>query len=110
HYAFHDPVAATCSLKPTAWSLSPMHLPRVIARRLSALFRREKLDAEMSEEIRAHLELQTVENLARGLPPNEARYAARRSFGGVEQIKEHCRDERVRGFVWLEQGAQAGRS
>ena len=54
----------------------------------------------MAEELRGHLELQTQANLAAGMTPDEARYAARRQFGGVEQIKERARD--VRGGGWLE--------
>ncbi len=77
---------------------------RLIARKLRALFRKEKLDAEMAEELRAHLELQTAENIARGMVPDEARDAALRAFGGVEQIKERARDQR--GWVWLEQWLQ----
>jgi predicted permease len=75
-------------------------------RKLRTLFRREKLDAEMAEEMRAHLELQTQQNLSRGMSADDARYAARRSFGAVEQLKEQCRDERRRGWVWLEHLAQ----
>jgi predicted permease len=74
--------------------------------RVRSLFRKEKLDVEMSEEMRAHLELQAAENEKRGLSPHEARYAAQRAFGGVEQIKERCRDERTRGFMWIDQLAQ----
>ncbi|HVS53669.1 MAG TPA: ADOP family duplicated permease [Opitutaceae bacterium] len=77
-----------------------------LLRKFRALFRKEKLDAEMSEEMRVHLELQAAENEKRGIPPEEARYAASRSFGGVEQIKERARDERRRGFIWLEQAVQ----
>ncbi len=73
-------------------------------RKLRALFRKEKLDAEMAEEMRAHLELQTLENEKRGMSSDEARYAARRQFGGVEQIKERARDQR--GWVWVEQLTQ----
>jgi predicted permease len=73
-------------------------------RKLRALFRKEKLDAEMAEEMRVHLELQAAENQQRGMSAGEARYAARRSFGGVEQIKERARDQR--GWVWLEQALQ----
>lgn len=73
-------------------------------RRLRAWFGKEKLDAEMSEEMRAHVELQAAENERRGMAPEEARYAALRSFGGVEQIKERARDQR--GWVWLEQTGQ----
>ena len=59
-----------------------------LLRKFRALFRKETLDAEMAEEMRAHLEMQAAENVKRGMSPIEARYAARRSFGGVEQIKE----------------------
>lgn len=72
--------------------------------RIRALFRKSKLDAEMSAEIRLHLELQTERNLAAGMEPDEARYAALRMFGGVEQVKERCRDQR--GWRWLEQLSQ----
>ena len=65
-----------------------------LLRKLRGFFRKEKLDAEMAEEMRAHLELQTQENLARGMVPDEARFAARRQFGGVEQVKERAREQR----------------
>lgn len=58
-----------------------------------ALFRKQKLDAEMAEEMRRHLEQRTRENFAAGLSPDKARYTARRQFGGVEQIKERVRNE-----------------
>lgn len=64
-------------------------------RRLLFLFRKEKLDAEMSEEMRLHLELQTEQNISRGMASEEARYAAYRSFGGIEQVKELCREQRA---------------
>src|SRR4051812_47712168 len=70
-----------------------------LLRKIRALFRKETLDAEMSEEMRAHLELQAAENERRGLSPEEARHAARRAFGGEEQIKESARD--ARGLGWL---------
>ena len=73
---------------------------RKAASRLRALFQKEKLDAEMSEELRAHLEMQEQANRAAGMSADEAHYAARRQFGGVDQIKERARDER--GWVWLE--------
>jgi hypothetical protein len=57
-------------------------------RKFRSFFRREKLDRDMSDELRAHLELLTREKIARGLSPHDARFAAQRSFGGVEQIKE----------------------
>jgi predicted permease len=65
-----------------------------------SLFRKEELDREMDEEMRAHIELRTQANLEAGLPPEEARHAALRSFGGMEQAKEVCRD--LRGVGWIE--------
>ena len=65
-----------------------------------ALFRKQKLDREMDEEMRAHIEMRTRKNLEAGINPSEARYAALRSFGGMEQIKEICRD--LRGVGWVD--------
>jgi putative ABC transport system permease protein len=61
-------------------------------RRLRALFRKEELNQELSEELAFHLETQIEQNIAAGMSPKQARYAALRSFGGVEQVKEECRD------------------
>src|SRR5947208_12735153 len=68
--------------------------------RFRALFQRRKLDAEMDEEMRSHIELQTQENIDAGMKPEEARYAALRQFGWVESIKETCRERR--GVSWIE--------
>lgn len=59
-----------------------------------------KVDTELSEEIRAHVEMATEANIAAGMSPEEAHYAALREFGGVEQIKERVRDER--GMLWID--------
>ncbi len=48
----------------------------------------------MTEELRFHLEKLIEEKVGKGLTPEEARYAALRELGGVEQIKEECRDMR----------------
>jgi predicted permease len=76
-------------------------------RRFLALFRRAKLDREMAEEMAAHLEREAEQNLARGLPPEEAHYAARRAFGGLDQLQERERD--ARGFRWLDDAWRDGR-
>ena len=62
--------------------------------RLRALFFRSRLEDDLDEEVRFHLERETDENLARGMGREEARLAALRSFGGVERVKEESRDER----------------
>ena len=72
-----------------------------LLRKISGLFRRKKLDADMAEEMRAHLERRTQANLAAGMSADEARYAAQRQFGGVDQLKEVAREQR--GWFWLEE-------
>ena len=69
-------------------------------RRVRALFEKERLDQEMDEELRFHVERQTEANMQAGMKPEEARYAALRKFGWVESIKETCRD--LRGVNWIE--------
>jgi predicted permease len=63
-------------------------------RRLQSLWRRERLDRELDEELRFHLEMATERALRRGMSPEEARRAALRSFGGVERHRELARDAR----------------
>ncbi|HUR59863.1 MAG TPA: ABC transporter permease [Opitutaceae bacterium] len=72
--------------------------------RFAGLFRRKRLEAEMNEEMRAHLDGLIERNLAKGMSPDEARYAALRTFGGVAQIAECARD--VRRSAWGEQVLQ----
>lgn len=62
--------------------------------RIRALFYRSKLENDLDEELRFHLEREIEENITRGMTKNEARYAALRSFGGVERVKEESRDSR----------------
>ena len=68
--------------------------------RLRTHLQRKKIEREMDAELRFHLEMETAENIRRGMSEEEARLAARRSFGGVEQMKEAYRD--VSRFRWLE--------
>src|SRR5688572_24277663 len=62
--------------------------------RLRGLLRRRTLETEMNAELRAHLDGLIERNVAAGMAPDEARYAALREFGGVAQIAERARDER----------------
>jgi len=68
---------------------------------LQALFFKSRLEEELDEEVRFHLERDIEENIARGMSPEEARLAALRSFGGVDRVKEESRD--VRGIRLLEE-------
>jgi putative ABC transport system permease protein len=62
--------------------------------RLRALFRRKSMEAELDEELRAHLEHQVHRYVQSGLPVEEAKRRARLEFGGLEQVREECRDAR----------------
>jgi len=70
--------------------------------RLRSLLLRARLDAEMTAEMQAHVDLQTERNVAAGMTPDDARYAALRQFGNVASIQEQARE--VRHWLWLEQG------
>jgi predicted permease len=70
-----------------------MPMPTVLAR-ARALFQRTRLDRDLDDEVASHLDLLTRDYLSRGMTPEEARAAARRAFGGVEQMKERYRDRR----------------
>lgn len=62
--------------------------------RLLGLFRRTRLEHDLTSELRVHVEMLVDEHLRRGMPAEEARYAALRSFGGLEQVKETYREQR----------------
>ena len=65
------------------------------------LFRSRRLDAELDREINAHLALLEDDFRQRGMSTDEARLAARRTYGNVERAKQMHREER--SVLWLEQ-------
>ena len=71
----------------------------VLPLRLRSLFRSNSVDRELDEELQYHIERQIELNVARGMSRTEARYAALRAMGGVEQHKERCRDQRRVAFA-----------
>jgi len=70
-----------------------------LALRLRSLFRRRRVEQELGDELRFHLEKLTEERIAIGMTPEEAQYTALRELGGVEQIKEECRDMRRVNYI-----------
>ena len=68
--------------------------------RLRSLVRRPQVEADLNDELQDYIERQTERYIASGLSPEKARLAAIRDVGGVEQVKEKCRD--ARGVFWLE--------
>ncbi len=63
--------------------------------RLRALVRRDAVEGELDEELRFHFERQVEKYVKAGMSPAEARRRTRMEFGGVESIKEECREARV---------------
>src|SRR6266498_2543230 len=76
-----------------------MRSARQLRFRLRSLFERRRVEEEIDEELRYHVDRETDELIARGIDPKEARYAALRAFGGLAQRKEECRDSRGLRFV-----------
>jgi putative ABC transport system permease protein len=72
--------------------------------RLRAIFRRNAMEGELDEELRFHLERQAEKELKAGLTPEEARRKARLALGGLDQVKEECRQ--ARGISVLETTVQ----
>jgi putative ABC transport system permease protein len=67
---------------------------------IRALFSRHQVERELDEELRGHVQMQADQNKHGGMEPAEARFAAFRNFGGVDQAKEQCRD--TRGLLSLD--------
>ena len=76
-----------------------MRLLTKISLRLRSLFHRRTADGELDSELRFHLEHQIATHISGGMSPADARRAALREFGGVEQLKEECRDMRKTNYI-----------
>jgi putative ABC transport system permease protein len=62
--------------------------------RFGAFFRRSRMDADLEAELRFHLDLEVEKLEKAGLPREEAIRRARLAFGGLDQVREECRDAR----------------
>jgi putative ABC transport system permease protein len=80
-----------------------LHIRSIVSRFLG-LFRNRSLEARLEEELKFHLEMQAEDNQREGMTPLAARSEALRSFGGVDQSKEQCRD--VRSWRYLHDFSQ----
>ena len=58
------------------------------------LFNRDRLEHQLDAELRDHVERQVADHVRTGMPEREARRRARLDFGGLDQVKELCRDAR----------------
>jgi predicted permease len=71
----------------------------IIAARLRALLGREAIIHDIDEEMRLHVEMETEANIERGMSPEDARWAARRSFGNLGNIKDMAYGVRGGGMI-----------
>ena len=71
-----------------------MRLLHILRSRLRSIVFRDRRESDLSEELQLHLERETDRLQVGGLSREEARFQALRLFGGVEQLKEACRDAR----------------
>src|SRR5437899_10379856 len=77
--------------------------------RLRAALQRPRVEREMEAELAEHLESETAELIARGVPPGEARQRARATMGRMNAIREECRDARgTAGWEQLKQDVAFG--
>ena len=74
---------------------------RQIKHKARALGDHTGMDRELDSEVTFHLEMETQKNIRQGIPPDEARALALRSFGPMTRHKEEARD--ARGVSWLEE-------
>jgi hypothetical protein len=68
---------------------------KLLFRFFAPLRNKKDLDADMEEELRSHVEMQTQENIQAGMKPGEARREALREFGAVESLKEPAESNEV---------------
>jgi len=66
--------------------------------RFRSLLAGKRADEELSSELQFHLQRQVEENIAQGMNAEQARYATLRELGGLQQIREQCREAREVGF------------
>ena len=79
------------------------HWRRIIGK-FRSLVANKRAEEDLAREVASHLNLLADDFERRGMSPEEARLAARRAYGGVEQAKQAHRDER--SFLWMEQAIQ----
>jgi putative ABC transport system permease protein len=66
---------------------------------LRNLFLSRRVEVDLDQEVHSHLEMLTEENIRVGMPPKEAHRAARIELGGIEQVKEQVREERIGNWL-----------
>src|ERR1035438_5149610 len=88
-----------CPRRSRWWSgrfekVTAMRLASILYMRFRSLFSRAKVEQDLDEELRYHLERQIEEDVAAGMSREDARRAALKAFQDLAQRKEECRDMR----------------
>src|SRR6267378_5567538 len=63
------------------------------------MWQRDRLDRDLDEELRSHIEMRAADNLAAGMSPEEARYEAQKRFGNTALLKEDTRRADIVGWM-----------
>ena len=71
-----------------------MRLATKLRLRFRSFFQRSRVEEDLNDEIQHHIQCQIAEHIEAGLSPEDARIAARRAVGGLELLKDKCRDTR----------------
>ncbi len=70
-----------------------------LSHRFRSLFRKGAVDMQLNDELKFHLDREIQEGIAAGMSPAEARRAAMLAFGGLESVREECKD--MRKINWI---------
>ncbi len=76
-----------------------MRWPGRLRMLLRSLFRHQRIEADLDDEMRDHLQQEVESNIRAGMSPEEAKFAAQRLVGSVSLYKEECRDARGTSFI-----------
>jgi putative ABC transport system permease protein len=79
--------------------MAAMRLLNVFSARLRCLLGREAVLGDIDEELRLHMEMEVEANVGRGMPPEEARRAALRTFGNFDSVRERAYEVRGGGML-----------
>ncbi|HEY7685338.1 MAG TPA: ABC transporter permease [Gemmatimonadales bacterium] len=77
-----------------------MRYVRAVLARIAGIFQGHRADDDLRDELQSHVDMETAENIRRGMPPEEARRQAMLASGGLAQAAEAVRDQR--GLPWIE--------
>src|SRR5215472_5211022 len=66
---------------------------------LRNLFSARRVEADLDDEVHSHLEMLTSQNMSAGMPVREAQRMAQIELGGIEQVKEQVREERIGNWL-----------